>query len=552
LFLSLFCFLGLPFTHWWFNGDDFSGLALGKNMQTWKTFWYHFVEGNVSKYFYPSHHPSYLQYGAAPSGNLHFFNIYYRPIQCAYFALTHWLFSFNAYSYYLVSVFIHAINTTLLWNMLTWFTKRVPALFFALLFALHPQIGFRFGAPANFQYYFNVLLLLLTVLALKKFLDSRRYCFLFLSVFCYTIALFTRETAIVFFALLFLGSWLYQKKFSLAPVAHSAAALGYLAIRIYLYPFIFPQVTLGNITSTIPAVYSTICSRFSEILVFIYDTLSLSWLPFGHKLLRLSILTSAALCMIILFLQNRHKLLLTFLAISYVIMLWPSLFGAYSPRYFYEASPLLMVFYATLKGGIQKKLFIFDNSLTKIIITFASTTLICLYAFFTYTNLRCRETKLFTMKQAFITLARDKQITSGTRPLCFLAFPVDGFGTGIEQAAWLFLTPSNNSVYYDPSTMLIQTDSNILEHADWYVRCAPYHTKNYVTIIQVPNGLRFTLTNSQKINFGKLSNYLSLGKKIVHQTTIVNGQKVITDFTLIFEPKYQRQNILIITWDYEK
>jgi hypothetical protein len=341
---------------------------------------------------------------------------------------------------------------------------------------------------------------------------------------------------------------LYQKKISWAPVAHGIAALGYLALRISLYPLALPTTQSGSLSAILASLPAKICNRFNEILVFLYDSLTLSWLPYGHKLLRLSLLTFFAALIFVLFIRNKSKLLLLFLAASYCLMLWPSILGAYSPRYFYEASPFLFTFFAVLVGQSTHTF----SPLIKKISIFLGGCIICIYAFFAYTNLRCRESKLFTMKQAFLALAYNQQITSGTQPLCFLAFPVDDFGTGIEQAAWLFLTPATNLIYYDPSTIITQNDSNILENAGWHIRCAPYYTKNYFTISKTQTSIRFTSTDPQKINFVLPDEYLSLGKKTIHQIMPINGQEVVTDFTLTFDQKYLEQNPIIITWDYEQ
>lgn len=547
LFLFIFCFIGLPFSNWWFNGDDFSGIALGKVMQTWKMFWRHFFEGNVNKYFYPSHHQQYTPYGETTTYPITFLSIYFRPIHCAYLAFSYWLFGFNAYAYYLANAFLHALNTTLLFNILSSFTHLSIALFFALLFSLHPQIGFRFGAPVNFQYYFEVLLIFLMIFALKRFLDKKKSFFLFLSLLFFLLALFTRETTIVMPMIICMGCWLYQKRFSWIFIPYALLAGFYLLIRHYQYPLSLVHSTAIPLTKAATLIATNCVNRFNEILVFIYDSFTLSWLPYGNKMLRLSVLSLLLTSIFILFIRNKNKKVLLFLVACYCLMVWPSLFGAYSPRYFYEASPFLFTFFAALIGKNQWKI----PQLAKIFLTIAGSCIICLYAFFTYTNLRCRETKLFTMKQAFLELAHDQRITSGTRPLCFFAFPLDGFGTGIEQASWLFLTPPSNSVYYDPSTMLTQSDSNIIEHAGWYMRCAHYYTQNYLTITHSSQGIRFTSSNPRKINFLLQEEYLSLGTKTAHQTTIVNNQKVTTDFTLIFDQKYLRKKPLIITWNYE-
>ena len=156
------------------------------------------------------------------------------------------------------------------------------------------------------------------------------------------------------------------------------------------------------------------------------------------------------------------------------------------------------------------------------------------------------------MQHAFLQLANNQQLTSSNQPLCFLAFPIDGFGTGIEQAAWLYLIAPNNPVYYDPSTILTQADSNILENTGWRMRCSNYYDKNYFTIAHTATSIRLTSLNPEKINFTLPQDYLSLGKKNIHSTYLLDGKNVVTDFTLTFAQKYLEQKPLIIVWDYEK
>lgn len=560
LFLTVFCLIGVPFTSWWFNGDDFSSIALGKNMQTWKNFWSHVIEGNPCKYFYPSHHNAYTPYGAQTSYTLNFFGVFFRPIHCAYLACAYWLFNLNAYAYYLVSVFLHAFNTTVIFNILTYFTGLVGAFLFSLLFAFHPQIGFRFGAPANFQYYFDLLIILITLLLLKKYLDTKKLPWYLLSCILFLLALFTRETAITLPVIIFFGTYLYEKrntKYSLESFfkacirnvnitsGYLICTMFYLGVRMYLYP-ITQAGSSASLITPIAIWIHKLPNRLEEFLFFFYDYLCLSWLPWGNKNVKLLILAPLLTLFLILFIRNSKKILILFFTFASITILWPCLYLNYSPRYFYEASPWILLTVASL--------FAFSRISSKSIknLGLFLLGLSCLFTMgMTLNNLKIREEKLNTLKQGFLALKSDPRITGGTKPLCFVGFPVDGFGTGIEQAAWLYLTTPTNPVYYDPATLITQYDSNVLEHVGWYMRCNHYHTKNFYTFTLLKDRIRLTSLDPQKINFS-IDDYLSMGQKIIHETAIVKGKRVVTDFTLVFEKKYLDQKLLIVYWDYEK
>lgn len=65
--------------------------------------------------------------------------VYYRPIVSALYAVEFKLFSTNADNYHNVSLFLHLLNTTLLWSLARKFSIKGFGLFLViLLFALHP------------------------------------------------------------------------------------------------------------------------------------------------------------------------------------------------------------------------------------------------------------------------------------------------------------------------------------------------------------------------------------------------------------------------------
>ena len=104
----VFCLMGIPFTHWWFNGcDDFGGVYIGFVTTTWRDLFYFFINGHINQAPGPSNIP--FQH-ATP----HFFDAYYRPFYLIFLALQYWIFELNAYAYFLCNVFFHALNTALL------------------------------------------------------------------------------------------------------------------------------------------------------------------------------------------------------------------------------------------------------------------------------------------------------------------------------------------------------------------------------------------------------------------------------------------------------
>ena len=541
LWFFVFCFFAVVGMGWWFHGDDFSGLALGKAMQSWDAFWAHLVQGNVNKYFFPSHHPLYVPFTNEHGPALSFFQVYYRPVQCAYFAFAHWAFGYAGYYYFLVNVALHACNTTVLFAFLRKFTTTWWALGLALFFALHPQIGYRFGTSANFQYYLNVLLMLALVWAYKKYLDSGLWSYLVWSVVFFFLALFTRETAIVLPPLLWLGAWVYTKRFGWSAIVHGMVALFYLAVRLAQYPLPAKSAFGGGGLNVV----QLLLERKDQFLVCLYDSLGLSWLLHGSKGLRVMLVVGVAAIVVMAWRRHAHSLALFFLLGAYVLLLWPSCFGAYSPRYFYEASPALLAFFALLRGKQRVPFWVARFGVG------AGGVFIVLCAYFIMINISCRAQKMTAMHDGFCSLMHDTRVTSGERPLVFVGVPIDGFGTGIEWAAWLFLTPLHNQVYYDPCTMLTQYKRNVIMPAGWYMRCAPYYEKQYVAIAKEGRRIRFCSVDPALVHFIIQPQLLSLGEYDIHKKMVVDGVEVVVDFTLVLDELLYKKNPLVITWNYE-
>src|SRR3990172_6253318 len=204
LFLIVLVCLGLPYTHWWFNGgDDFHGVYVGFKTKTLKELFYFFIDGNVcGKYIGPSNFV-HTQTAATPTS---FFGAYYRPLYLIFATIQYWLFGTNGYAYLLCNVFVHAINTVLLFHLFSFLTTIFPAFLGALLFAFHPQIAYRFGATINLHYYINVMFMLLTIISFKRYLDTQKIVYQLTASILFALALFTRESSIVLPGIIFLGT----------------------------------------------------------------------------------------------------------------------------------------------------------------------------------------------------------------------------------------------------------------------------------------------------------------------------------------------------------
>lgn len=564
LFLFVFCVMGLPFTNWWFNGDDFPGMAIAVHTKTWKELFYWFVDGNIWRYAYPSHSPLYAPPGGVPNIEYSCFSFYYRPLYCVYLIIMQWMFGLWAYPFYLANVFFHALNTVLLFRIAAWFVRIIPAMLVALLFAFHPQIGFRFGSIVNLHYYIDLFLILSTLLLFKKYLDTRRPIFYALSCLLFLGALFTRETAIVLPVIIFFGAYLYQNKntgYSLTTFFQSfwenfwhafgygMCAIFYLVLRLSRHPI--GQTAPKNIGQTVLTFFVNLYARFYEFVTCAYDLFALSWLPWGYPKLRAVVLGLCIITCLYAFIKNKYKLVVLFFAFCSLLMLWPAFVVNYSPRYFYEAYPFILMTLVTCFTGTRgqpgARPEVSKGRLKKIVLA-CFALFVCFNIMLTYQNLRCREQKLLIIHNAIDDVIEQHITKNNPHPIIFLSLPIDGFGTGLEQAVWLTYGQENFPIYYDPCMFLVQADSNLITNKNFYAACNDYFDQNYVTITPLPGGFRYQTSNQNKMFFYLDSKYLSLGEKIINQRD--NAGRVV-DFTIVIDEKYWADEPIFLRWDYE-
>ncbi|MBD3231334.1 hypothetical protein GF322_01595 [Candidatus Dependentiae bacterium] len=553
IFSLIFILLGLPFKNWWFYGsDDFHGLYLGYKTTNWNDLFYFFKNGHTNQEMGPSNY----KFSNEPQN---FFSAYYRPLYCIYLTFQYWLLGTNGYYYHLCNVFFHTTNSLSLFYLFLHLTNLFTAFLFALMFAVHPQIAYRFGAIVNLHYYINAMLLLLLFIFFKNYIDSKKWYYNLLSVILFSLSLFTRETSIVIPAILFLGLYLYPQKYKFSNFKNLlnktlnnfykvfgllCSAICFLLLRIYLYPIKFTNCSKPlNLISII----SKIKNRFPELKVFIYDVLSLSWLPWGQKNLRCIILISIILFLFYSFIKNTKKVYVTYFITSALIMLWPAYLVNYNPRYFYEAYPFILFAFIFLfkYSKINFKKF-------KIIGTATLTFFVIFLFIFTFVNFKIRENKMKIMSGAVYELIQNPIIQN--RNLCFISHPLESWGEQNAQIFWTLLNNTSPKILFDSATAITQIDCNVIKPTKYINICADLFEHNYCKITPIKNGFNFKSLNPKKIHFEpkiERSDY-SLGKKIINKTINFKGLEVVTDFSLIFDKHYLDLDPLFIKWDYEK
>ena len=133
IFLLVFCTLGLPFKQWgcmW--NDEFSYLSIGQNTQSIKEIGRFFVHGDVRQHFAENKTKAF-------SKNL---DVFYRPLCSIFATLQYRTTGLNIYYYHLSNYAIHALNSALIFLLLSSVITTTPALLASLYFAFHPCIAY--------------------------------------------------------------------------------------------------------------------------------------------------------------------------------------------------------------------------------------------------------------------------------------------------------------------------------------------------------------------------------------------------------------------------
>lgn len=525
--------LGIPFTSWWFYGaDDAHALLLGAKTSNWSDLVYFFYNGHANQ---GQIGPSNFIASHTRTG---FFTTYYRPLSLIWYTLFYWTFEMNGYAFHLINTCIHGLNGGLLFLIFCWFCSKRWAALAACMFLVHPQIAFRFGAFVNLQYYLSLTGILCIALLWRRFLDQQHKTSRFLACAIYSALLFLRESTIVIPMLLSTSTLLYKQSVR-TTIPFFAITFSFLGLRLWLYPMSLTPSTfnLGDF----------LIKKSAELHLFIFDVLHLSWLPWGIPLIRWTILIICFAICLWLFMHHRQKLTVVVPCLMAAGMLWPVLLGPYSPRYFYEAHPFIIVaFIMLLSSQLISK-----QQATRLWYLLAG--IVVIQWTFCIINFQRRSEKMKIIKQALISLTTDPMVANNTRPLCFLGHPFDGFANQHAPYLWLMLHDNSRSIYIDSSTALIAPHDNGFSSTVGYTIACKYPSENAYTVAIKNNSVTLTSNNPDRIHFCLMDHGYSLGtKETISTATTRDGRSVVTAFVLTLDDAFIRGKPLFFRWDFKE
>ncbi|MCF7899126.1 hypothetical protein K9L05_00565, partial [Candidatus Babeliales bacterium] len=245
IFFTIFFILGLPFTKWVPQNDDYGNLyrSSAKNFTEFCDF---FIHGDTEAICLDNY-----------ENTQSFLQAYYRPMLFVYTFIQKYFFGLNYYYFYLFMILIHAINAVILFNIFIYFLGSLLAFLGSLYFAFHPALNNWLGWFGGLQFHMHLLLVLLSIIFLKKYLDSEKIFFYIFSCLFYLINIFSGEIPIVMPVWVMLFVYFYeqicsdifgrvQNKFNFLKkllnsirisIGFWAVFLFYIFRKLYLYPF---------------------------------------------------------------------------------------------------------------------------------------------------------------------------------------------------------------------------------------------------------------------------------------------------------------------------
>jgi tetratricopeptide (TPR) repeat protein len=232
--------------------DDEGQIVQNALIQSWR-FVPQYFQGHVWSYLFPN-----------AAGN------YYRPLNVLWFRLNDAVFGLHHAGWHIAAVLLHVLATWLAFSVARRVTGRpFVAAFTALAFGVHPMrhevVAWVSGTTESLWSVFC----LASFLAYLRSRDSQRMRWMALSCLLFSAALLSKETAIMFPAIIFAYAWIYGASTSKEPPECSWMRLGkagalacayvpfsiaYLIVRVIaLHGFSHPVVNVSAWTIVLTA-----------------------------------------------------------------------------------------------------------------------------------------------------------------------------------------------------------------------------------------------------------------------------------------------------------
>lgn len=530
IFLSVFLILGFSFPRWGIEMDDYGNL-FGSQVHSWKDFAAFFCGKDLFLQYFPSNYVVHEQ---------SFFNVYYRPLLNAFWALEYYFFGVHPQGYFITWMFLHALNAALFFNILCSFSQSVwCALWGALYFASHVSLGVWIGFISTPNYPICLLFMQLSLILFFYFFKQRRYLWLLLSLLAYAIVLFTYEIFIIF--MVFVSSlciiYPFLKKhypympsnryiYLLYSLGFWLVGLFFLGLRLFFFPL--PASKQGLLASGLQLVYKLKAHFYMIASSCLAELGNLSFIsPEHHRLKTMMFLLLVGACFWLWY-KSSNRMVAVFLLGQTFLFMWP-IIRFYESRYIYLPLILFISFILVVLRADEK-----DSVLAgrwRYLIALMGWLLIAFNTSVTMSRLAARERSSSIDYQAFTTLASNKTIQG--KPLCFIGLPYR-FLSSTAQGIWLYGVNQQLPIYYDVATF-VWRDSSTEE----------------LNIIPIKKGYRCSFSTAGNSFLSLPANYFgggsfSMGKRIENRS-----DAGLIDISYIFDNKFLKQGLLFIAWDFK-
>ena len=358
-------FLLLPLLGYGFLSDDFPLIVANPRLQSWSLFFQNLLTPFFS---FPT------------NPQLH----YWRPTTLLSYALELRLWGVSPWGFHLTNILLHTANTLLLYLLLKRFRPEGPLPWTAsLLFLLHPAHGENIAWISGRTDLLAFLFLALSLLFRLEYEERKRG--LSISLLFFTLALLSKEAALLFLPLLFLlfpSKGLKNRLLLLLPY------LSLLPLYLFLHQKAASTLALnrGLLWADIPL---ALRSAGAYVRILLFPNLPAPYFPMGELTAHPLLYTLSGLCgisLILLIIRFRREFPLTFPGLSLLLFLLPSLLPRFlptwppiAPRFAYLASPLAALFFTELALWAFKRGLRIPAFLLLLFLIFSWGTLLCLH-----------------------------------------------------------------------------------------------------------------------------------------------------------------------------
>lgn len=503
IFIIIICYYFL-FKNWGIEADD-CGNILNSAANSFKEFL------NLFK----GQHFAYLSF---PDNFIHpthnFLNVFYRPLFRVFLALELSIFGFKPFYFFIVTIFFHALNAILLFNIYLKIIKNyIWAFLLSLFFAFHCSIPVWMGWISAQNYAISMFFAILTVIFFLKFLKNNKYLYLIFSLLFYIFSIFLLEQTI--FLPVFLLGLVYFKKNNnklyfkniLSTLIYFFIIFLYFLLRIYLFGF--GSSINNNFINFIKTTY------YSNFATYIFELFNLSFIPAGNFIFKLFLLLIVIILFSYLFIKNKNKRENIFYLFLCFISIWTMFIKTYMSRNLYFVLPFFIYFVIILfVKKYQDNIYLKAFFIVLIIFNIRNN----------YVYLKAREYYSFGAYKSLKKIA--KTIKTESNPVCFVGLPCSYINRVIHPAR----------IYNYKKKLLAFADNNtFLEN---------YDENTGFELNKINNIFNFKILNN-KNNLTKFSGSPEFAMGEFKDLGIKNQER-----EYILNNKYKSLNIIFITWDY--